>query len=436
MRNATALSASARHALEASVDVDRHDLPFRIRLALDMADQALSTALDERPADPSTPEDRPLMVQKVVAESALLLRCCAFLRTTNYELAARIESLATRLAAVARSDRTWAALCREPACAIEHATAHVLLADLGYPDAAFDGLLAHVLSSDESFSGERLPGQDLEREWLLQIRAGAARDRSAEPELLARTGVARPLDALRSSIYDVYAFTHVVLHATDMGQRTVAWPRGHAPLVADAEAALAIALDADNLDLAAEVMWTWPMAGLAWPPAAAFAFELLARVQDEHGFVPGPEYSQENQSGGGRPWTRHTLRTSYHSTFVMGFLCAAMQRTPPVMPPCAAEPDAGALAALGRITRQLDSAGSALRWLDAIIQSSPARQAALGPLLLTAALRRAAAASDIAWLRECLAIGLDLGLDDGPGFEQGLRMLERATSFAGSGGSI
>lgn len=436
MRNATALPAPARHAPEASVGADRHDLPFRIRLALDMADQALSAAIEERPANPSTPAERPLLLQKVIAESALLLRCCSFLRTTNHELAARIECLATRLAPLARSDSTRAALCREPARAIEHATAHVLLADLGYPDAAFDGLLSHVLSSDESVAGERLPGQDLEREWLLQIRAGTARYRSAEPELLGHSGVARPLDALRASRYDVYAFTHVVLHATDMGQRAVAWPRGHAPLVAEAEAALAVALDADNLDLAAEVLWTWPMAGLAWPPAAVFAFELLARVQDEHGFVPGPEYSHENQPGGGRPWTRHTLRTSYHSTFVMGFLCAAMQRTRPVMSPWAAEPDAGALAALGRIVRQLDSAGSARRWLDAFVQSAPARQAALAPLLLTAALRRAAAASDIAWLRECLAIGLDHGLDDGLAFGQGLRLLERATRFAGGGGNI
>src|SRR6185436_1156553 len=132
-------------------------------------------------------------------------------------------------------------------------------------------------------------------------------------------------DALRASRYDVYAFTHLVLHATDMGQRPVQWPRGGAPLTADAEAALALALDADNLDLAAEVLWTWPMAGLAWTPAAAFAFALLARVQDEHGFLPGPEYRREvgkvGQSGepGAAPWSRHALRTSYHSTFVMGF---------------------------------------------------------------------------------------------------------------------
>jgi hypothetical protein len=437
MSRAAALpSAPARPVPEArGPHPDQHDLPLRVRLALEMADQALSAALEERPGNPSTPGERPLLLQKVVAESALLLRCCAFLRTADDEWAARIERLAARLAPLARSDSARASLCREPARAIEHATAHVLLTDLGYPDATFDGLLAHVLGSDESATGERLAGQDLEREWLLQVRAGAARCGGAELGLLGRSGVARPLDALRASRYDIYAFTHVVLHATDMGQRAVAWPRGHSPLVADADAALAVALDADNLDLAAEVLWTWPMAGLAWTPAAVFAFELLARVQDEHGFMPGPEYSHENEPDGERPWSRHALRTSYHATVVMGFLCAAMQRARPVMPSRTAEPGTGALKALGRITRQLDGAGRAPRWLDAIVQSAPARQAALAPLLLTAALRRAAAASDIVRLRECLAIGLDHGLAESLAFEQGLRLLERATQFAGSGRS-
>ncbi|WP_097303525.1 DUF6895 family protein [Pseudomonas chlororaphis] len=435
-RAAALLLARARPVPEASGPrPDRQDLPIRVGLALEMADHALSVALEERPTNPSTPAERPLLLQKVVAESTLLLRCCAFLRTTDDEWAARIERLAARLAPLARSDSTRASLCREPARAIEHATAHVLLADLGYPDATFDGLLGHVLGSDESAAGERLAGQDLEREWLLQVRAGTARRDGAEPGLLGRSGVAHPLDALRASSYDIYAFTHVVLHATDMGQRAVTWPRGHAPLVADAEAALAVALDADNLDLAAEVLWTWPMAGLAWTPAAVFAFELLARVQDEHGFMPGPEYSHENEPGGEQPWSRHALRTSYHATFVMGFLCAAMQRPRPVMPSRVAEPGTGTLKALGRITRQLDGAGNVPRWLDAFVQSAPARQAALAPLLLTVALRRTAAASDIARLRECLAIGLDHGLAEGLAFEQGLRLLERATQFAGSGRS-
>jgi hypothetical protein len=428
-------SALARPIPEGGPVPEQYDLLNRVGLALEMADQALSAALEERPTNliPSTPGERPLLLRKVVAESAMLLRCCAFLRKTDDALAAPLDRLATRLAPLARSDRTRASLCREPAHAIVHATAHVLLADLGYLDATFDCLLAHVLDSDESAAGERSAGEDLEREWLLQIRAGATSRDGADRGLLGRSIVARPLDALRASRNDLYAFTHVVLHATDMGQRAVAWPRGHAPLVADAEAALALALDSNDLDLAAEVLWTWPMAGLPWTPAAVFAFDLLARVHDEHGFLPGPEHSHENKGDAERPWSLDVLRTSYHTTFVMAFLCAAMQRARPVTPTQAAEPDTDTLKAFGRITQLLDAAARAPRWLEAIVRSAPARQAALMPLLLNAALRHAAAANDIVRLRDCLAIGLEHGLTGGLAFEQGLRLLERATKFARMG---
>ena len=49
--------------------------------------------------------------------------------------------------------------------------------------------------------------------------------------------------------------------------------------------------DAENFDLAAELLWTWPMLGLPWSAAAIFCFALLAEVQDSHGFLPGPGYS-------------------------------------------------------------------------------------------------------------------------------------------------
>lgn len=409
---------------------DRQNLPHRVRLALEMAGEALSAAIEERPTSPLTPGERPLLLQKVVTESALLLRCCAFLGKADHEGAERNERLIARLAPLARSDSTRASLCREPARAIEHAAAHVILADLGDKDDAFDGLLAHVLGSDESAAGDRTAGQDIERQWLLQVRDGTARLGSPELGLLDRSVAVRPLDVLHASSNDLYAFTHVVLHATDMGQRVVAWPRGHALLRADAEAAIALSLDADNLDLVAEVLWTWPMAGLAWTPVAEFAFELLAQVQDEHGFLPGPEHSRENNAAAERPWNLYVLRTSYHATYVMGLLCAAMLRMRPVTPLKAAAPDIDTLKALDRIMHLLDGAGRRPRWLDAISQLAPARQVALAPLLMTAALRRCTAASDFERLRACLQIGLDHDLTDGLAFEQGLRMLERATLFA------
>ena len=168
--------------------------------------------------------------------------------------------------------------------------------------------------------------------------------------------------------------------------------------------------------------------------------QVVASVPDagDAGAVEAGALSSDAGNVGGR-WAgeyfgsdRHVMRTSYHATFVMGFLCAAMLRAQPV-PPRAPEPCTGATAAVGRITRMLDSAGSAPRWLDAIDQVGPVRQAALAPLLLTAALRRAAASCDIARRRECLSRGLEHGLAAGPAFGQGLRLLERAMRLPGGG---
>ncbi|KND57339.1 hypothetical protein BVER_02721c [Candidatus Burkholderia verschuerenii] len=410
--------------------LDQCDLRRRVTLALEMADQTLTAALKEHPSSPAPPGERLLLLQKVVTESALLLRCCAFLRAVDPDLAARIDRLAAQLAPLARSESVRASLCREPACAIEHAAAHAVLTDFGVADATFDALLTHVLGSNESAAGERLAGQDLEREWLLQVRAGAARSGSPDRGLLCRSVAARPLDALRASSNDLYALTHVLLHATDMGQRGVARPRGQAQMVEDAEAALALSLDADNLDLVAEVLWIWPMAGLTWTPAAVFAFELLAAVQDKNGFLPGPEYSHENEANGELPWSQHVLRTSYHTTYVMAFLCAAMIRARPVALTQGAASRVGNPNVLKQITRLLNRENRTPRWLVAINLLAPVGQVALAPLLLTAALRRAAATSDLVRLRECLVVGLDHGLAEGSAFEQGVRLLERATQFA------
>jgi hypothetical protein len=203
----------------------------------------------------------------------MLMRCAAVLRAEDAAVGMAIDTLARLLVPHARGPSVLVQLCREPGRAIEHAAAHVYLSDAGHRDEAFEGFLREALEGERIGGPERLPNHALECHWLEQIRSGEVENAPVDAALLADTCIASQLDVLGSSTLDLYAFTHVVLYATDMGRRAVRWPRPVDEIVAGAQAALAAALDADNFDLAAELLWTWPMLRLPWGPAASFAFQ-------------------------------------------------------------------------------------------------------------------------------------------------------------------
>jgi hypothetical protein len=417
------------------------DLLARVRQAVMLAPRAVQAALDQDArcsrasaadlaAETKGSGTRPLVLAKVVAEAAMLMRCAAPLRHADAALADAIDTLVHCVAPLACGEAVVVGLCRDPVNAIEQAAAHVYLSELGRRDERFDRFLQDVLDGEPALGAERAPNHLLEHEWLAQIRSGNVGRVPADGALLARTCVAWPLDALASSTLDLYAFTHVVLYASDMGRRTVVWPRPIDEIADDAQAALAAALDADNFDLAAELLWTWPMLGLRWSPAANFAFHVLAAAQDERGFLPGPEYMQrELQALSDEAHDELMLRTSYHATFVMGMLCAvALQpgRAPlQRMDEAAddAEPIDGLLHLLAPSSR-------APRWLATQASLAPACRSALAPLVLSIVLRRAAAAHDIARVRSALEAALHGGWADGPSVQQAVALLRRATALA------
>src|SRR6516165_907085 len=130
---------------------DRGDLIRRVQQSLDIAGSVVDAALRDGRLDhplkrtSSDPQIskifsqiRPLVVIKVVAEAAMLLRCVAFLRHVDEQIASAIDDLAQKLILPARGKQLLAALCLEPALALDHAAAHIHLTDIGYPDAAVD----------------------------------------------------------------------------------------------------------------------------------------------------------------------------------------------------------------------------------------------------------------------------------------------------------
>ena len=267
--------------------------------------------------------------------------------------------------------------------------------------------------------------QELERRWLTAMWSGT--DHDGDVDIVGRTCMARPLDALGSATLDLYAFTHDVLFVTDMGRRSAQLPRPSNEIAADAEAALAAALDADNFDLAAELLWTWPMLGLPWSSAATFGFGILASAQDREGFLPGPGWSRAEAAGiPARFQEEYVLRTSYHATFVMGFLCAAALR-PGLAPPSAVPPNAASTDSLVWILPLLRGQPREPIWQGVFDQLDAARQASLAEFVLTIAMRRARATQDLELVRECISVALRCGLLAGPAVHQALALLQRAT---------
>src|SRR4051794_32347253 len=146
------------------------DLVRRVGVAIAMAERAVQSAARD---DGARDDGSPLVLAKVVAELAILLRCASAIRQVDGALHQDVERAAVRLAPYARSEAVATAICRTPAFAVDHATAHILLTDLGHPDEEFDRLLVEVLGGADVGGPERLPNHELERRWLLGIRADA-----------------------------------------------------------------------------------------------------------------------------------------------------------------------------------------------------------------------------------------------------------------------
>jgi hypothetical protein len=409
-----------------SSDWTEDDLSRQVVLALGFAGRVLD--------DIDSAADSPLsrIAQKVVAETAMLLYAVAPLRATHPPVEAACASLASRLVPLARSTEVQAALCMDPGKALDHAMAHILLDSLGHADAAFDSLLQGTQQVGRRVGPERLPHRLIEQTWLEQIWPHGAPSRRLQSEAVAASALGRPLDALKASRADIYAFTHSVLYTSDMGRQNLVSARRRRDIEADALVALGFALDAEDCDLTVEVLWIWPMLGLRWHPAALFALKGLIERQDSLGFLPGTGFDAQRVAGmSTEQRERHVRVTCYHTVYVMGFLCAVASRQGrlPHLTPRRTKRDtsrgAGAV-----MLELLQSDKHHPEWCARMAEQSAELQDAAAPLLLSALLRRAAEASDLARLRLMLNAALQCGLASGPAPAQAAALLRRAQCLA------
>ena len=364
----------------------------------------------------------------------MLLLFVAPIRKVDAHIPKLFDEIATLLIPYARGEHLLASICMEPGLAMDHAVAHLILSRVGYPDPGVDRLLAQALAMGGDFGPERLHHRRLEREWLGRLwpvgQVPSRRDPRKTSRLLTESILGRPLDALGSSRLDCYAFTHSVIYASDFGTKRVKLPRRSSDISADATAALAFSLDADDFDLVAEVLLTWPLLRLEWSPSASFAFRVLADVQDELGFLPGLTFDRSHYDDLHRSQCmRYALATSYHTILVMGFLSAAAllpSRAPAASVPATRARTTGVTALLSL----LDRLSARPRWQRNLAALSPRQQHSIAPLLLATVLRRAKEKGDLNLVRECLSVSLRHGLIDGSAASQAAALLRRSASLA------
>ena len=385
----------------------------------------LAASSERGPGTEPTTDPGPLHLDKVVGEAALLLRASAPV-VGHPSARAAWDALLASLVGPARPDALAASLCLDPGRALETAFAHIQLGALGETDARIDELLDLALLEPDCGPDRPVVGE-LQRQWLVGLRSDGHHLPGARG-LLARSSLGRPIDILRCSTQDVYDLTHAVMHGSDLGRWPVPLPRPAEELLADLDALLGLALDADNLDLTVELLWTWPMLRLPWTPGAQFAFGVVAEAQRVHGFLPGPGFDpRRHHELDPGPAEDLVLRTSYHSTLVLGILAAALlvEDTRPQHPGHPPRP-----AGRGADVLALVEAEPHRPW-RLVAASLPDDQAdGLAPLFLAVALRRRTDRGDIAGVRRVLEVALGHDLTCGQVVGQAARLLRRGTALA------
>jgi len=220
---------------------------------------------------------------------------------------------------------------------------------------------------------------------------------------------------LEATTNDAYAFTHALPYATDFGRLPLPYDVDRQNLLGIAEALAVKALDEDDFDLLAEVLMAPPILRLGWTPTLSFAWNVMERVWDEYGFVPGPGVPPAPENETRTKKVRRVLGTLYHTTFAAGLCCATMIACESVS---------------SEIEKHVPGEvelppGKGTAWKINWRRSSRQTQESLIFMSLALTLRRAVEVVDLNGVRNVLKRAAESDLLEHPLFIQALEMLER-----------
>lgn len=361
--------------------------------------------------------------EKVVAEATMLAYAAAG-ASDSLRVRALVDELAARVAPLVRSRAAAADLALNPDRAFKRIVPHVLLTALGHPDARFDAFAAAQAARALRQASDEPATVLAERGWIMGVWGQTD---AAGPGIRPGTALDRPFDLLVASREDPYGLTHLLFYVTDFGRSpAVALGRPREELLADVEALLIRYLDHEDYDLAGELLMAWPQLGAPWSPAAAFAFRVLAEVEDAAGVLPCGNVDPDRLAAlEGAERTRYARAASYHTAFVMGFLCATVLRSgaplPLAAPTSGPEPAPGAAPAAGEAlpddawrTFRARAADDRGHWQPVFERCVPAERGALAPMLCDLALTQALRRRDYRALHDTLAEARRLGMPSRP----------------------
>jgi len=407
---------------------DLDDLIQRLCHALDIAKLAVEQLAAKGYDDPRNPA-KSIRPEKIISETAVLLVSASAVMAHS-EIGVRVKRLAEDLIPHARGKRALMGLCLETAVAWDYALPHVCLTRLGYCDSRFDELLRHSLESQAQAGRERVPHRVLEQEWAARNWPGTKPGRRSTNSRTARICIMNcPMDLVNGTRDDIYAYTHALMYIRDFNLHPGPLPRRRPVILAEADALVARCLDDQDYDLSGELLLSWPLTGRSWSAAAAFAFRVLAHVEDKAAFLPTPSTRiSELKALEGIQRTQYLVATAYHTAFVMGLVCAASLQ-PGHAPPALIPSDNAKPGAAKQIMRILDTDGQSPHWRDEFQQLTGPETGALAGFLINVALRRRAARRDFGGLRELLKLAYDLNLANIPLASQAAEMLARLATY-------
>ncbi len=385
-----------------------------VRSSLRIARLLLDEVLDARFSH-DEPERYRGLASKAGGELAMLLRL-ANRALPDPQDASEIQGLARDLAPHARAPHVYRCVLMRPSRASMYALAHFCLTELGIPDEKMDRVSRLALRSSANAANERVPYRMLDAAWTRHIAFG---DAELNHPALPLSPIGAGVDLLEASTEDAYAFTHALPYATDFGRFPLPQKVDRRYLLGIAEAIAVKALDEDDLDLLAEVLMAPAILRLPWTPTLSFAWNVLARVWNEFGFVPGPGLPPAVADETRTQTVRRVLGTTYHTSFAAGLCCATLITGNALPPEEAAGDQPGNMPA---------PAGKGAMWKITWNESSYPVQESLTFLNLAFSLRRAIESSDLVSIRDILRASAQAQLLEHPLFVQSLELLERAGS--------
>jgi len=399
------------------------DLEARLCHALDIARKTITYFATTGFTDPESPAHG-FGPEKPIAETAMLIYA-ASASAHRPSVESRVNELARLLIPHARTERVLVDIALHPALAFKFAVPHILLTRLGYADASFDEFLRLCISSQVRNGQDRPPSASLERKWISCLWTGQKPDAGWRVDLL-NSVLNWPIDILGGLRDDAYAFTHLFMYSTDFGFQPHRLPRRRATILGVAESLLARYIDAEDYDLAGEVLLAWPLTGAAWSPSAAFGFRVLASVEDQVGILPCGNVNHARLIRlEGHERVRYALGTAYHTAYVMGFLCAAALGPGRVPPTSIAGPQCRN-SCLSRLMRYVDDDQG--HWHSEFSSLAEREKGSLTSFVLNMAIVQKCRKHDYGAVNEILTLACDYCSASSPICRQAAELLERIAS--------